>query len=572
MGMQNETRSCANCKGQFIIDTDDFSFYEKMKVPAPTWCPDCRFQRRLLFRNERTYYRRQCDLCQKNIISTYSSDAPFPVYCVHCWYSDGWDAYKYGVDFDFSRPFFEQFKELIIKVPALSIMNDEGVASTGCEYSYDWFYSKNSYLTVCGWQNENVLYSYHIEHVKDTMDSMHMRESELCYGCLMGYKLSRCTYCENCQESQDCHLSRDLQGCTSCVMCVGLRNKSYCIKNKQYTKDEYKKEVEAMNLTSRESAERYKKEFAEFAVQFPRRFASVYKSVDTTGNLLLNCKNSQECFFGRDYENCKHIVLGDGGKDAHDLIMTGKAELAYDCVTIDYGYRSSFTVYCMQSKFVDYSYYTTSAENCFGCVGLKKGSYAIFNKQYSKDEYEVLRTKIIEHMKKTGEYGQFFPYWVSPFAYNETAAQEWLPLTKDDALSKGYRWRDPEAKNYAVTLKSESVPDSVSEIPQNIESEVIGCAHAGTCNHKCTTAFKIVPAELQLYKRLNIPLPVECPNCRHAKRFANVPPPRLWKQTCMCDKSGHEHEGSCANQFETPYDPNGTDIVYCEKCYQKEVI
>ena len=42
-----------------------------------------------------------------------------------------------------------------------------------------------------------------------------------------------------------------------------------------------------------------------------------------------------------------------------------------------------------------------NCDNLFGCVGLKNKHYCIFNKQYTKDEYEALVPKIIEHMKKT---------------------------------------------------------------------------------------------------------------------------------------------------------------------------
>ena len=38
------------------------------------------------------------------------------------------------------------------------------------------------------------------------------------------------------------------------------------------------------------------------------------------------------------------------------------------------------------------------------------------------------------------------------FAYNETVAQEYFPMTKEEALSKGLRWQEPNTKNYNVTL------------------------------------------------------------------------------------------------------------------------
>ena len=54
--MEQEIKVCQNCKKDFTIEPDDFAFYEKIKVPAPTFCPECRLQRRLAFRNERALY------------------------------------------------------------------------------------------------------------------------------------------------------------------------------------------------------------------------------------------------------------------------------------------------------------------------------------------------------------------------------------------------------------------------------------------------------------------------------------------------------------------------------------
>ena len=60
-----ETRNCRSCKKQFVIEPDDFAFYETIHVPAPTRCPECRLMRRMSFRNEITFYKRQCNLCKK---------------------------------------------------------------------------------------------------------------------------------------------------------------------------------------------------------------------------------------------------------------------------------------------------------------------------------------------------------------------------------------------------------------------------------------------------------------------------------------------------------------------------
>ncbi len=105
--MNPESKNCQNCKSEFTIEVDDFSFYEKMKVPAPIFCPECRFQRRCSWRNDTSLYSTNCSLCEKRVVSMYAPDSGMTIYCNKCWWSDKWDPYSYAVDYDFSRPFFE---------------------------------------------------------------------------------------------------------------------------------------------------------------------------------------------------------------------------------------------------------------------------------------------------------------------------------------------------------------------------------------------------------------------------------------------------------------------------------
>src|SRR3989344_8491072 len=107
-----EKRICQNCRKNFVIEPEDFNFYEKMKVSAPTFCSECRLQRRFMVRNERNFYKRECGLCKKSVISMYSLEKPFPVYCSECWWGDDWDSMAFSKEYDFSKPFFIKFKEL----------------------------------------------------------------------------------------------------------------------------------------------------------------------------------------------------------------------------------------------------------------------------------------------------------------------------------------------------------------------------------------------------------------------------------------------------------------------------
>ena len=111
----SEPKQCQNCKNEFTIDAQDVEFYEKMKVPAPTWCPECRMIRRMNWRNERNLYRRKCGLTGKNIISCFSKESEITVYSNTDWFSDSWDPLSYGQNYDFSITFFKQFSELFKK-------------------------------------------------------------------------------------------------------------------------------------------------------------------------------------------------------------------------------------------------------------------------------------------------------------------------------------------------------------------------------------------------------------------------------------------------------------------------
>ena len=151
--MNQETKNCKNCQKDFTIETEDFNFYEKIKVTPPTWCPECRQLRRYAWRNERILYRRNCDLCGKSTVTIYSQNKPYKVYCNECWWGDDWDFTSYGRDFDFSRPFFEQFAELQHKVPRMALLNKRSVNSEYTNHSGD---NKNVFLSFCVFEGENI--------------------------------------------------------------------------------------------------------------------------------------------------------------------------------------------------------------------------------------------------------------------------------------------------------------------------------------------------------------------------------------------------------------------------------
>jgi hypothetical protein len=563
--MESKTRSCPcqNCKQDFIIEPDDFVFYDKIKVPPPTFCPLCRKQRRLSWRNDFNLYNDKCKLCDKSIVTNFSPESGMKVFCNKCWWSDKWDPKEYAQDYDFSRPFFEQWSELVRSVPVLALVNDNGTGSVNSEYTNDFSFAKNCYMVFIAWKIENVYYSYYLIAGQDLVDCTNIMDTcELCYE---GVQLERCfrvKWSQNCISCSDSSFLYDCRDCTDCFMSAGLRHKRYHFKNEQYSKEEYENILKSYNLDTWDGSERAKKEFDEFLTKIPRKFANNTQCYNCTGDFLINGKNSQHCFNVQRPENDKWIENADSPKDSYDLSVGGELSLGYEAITCDNSNRNIFGIFSWKNQEVEYTHHCHTSKYLFACAGLRNSKYCILNKEYSKEEYENLKEKIIEQMNsmpfldKNGlvyKYGEFFPTELSYFGYNETQAQAQFPLSEKETRDMGWLWRNNLQRTTGKeTINPENVPVRIIETLDSVIDEIFKCID-------CERNYKIVGGELMLYRKMNVAIPKRCFYCRLDLRLKKVNPYKLWHRKC-----GNEN---CQNEFETTYSPDRKEKVLCESCY-----
>jgi len=582
-----EKRSCQNCREEFNVEPDDFAFYERIKVPPPSWCPHCRMMRRFLFRNERHLFRRKDDLSGKEIFSSFPADAPVKVYERDYWWSDSWDPTNYGRDYNFSRPFFSQFRELLYSVPIFSKSVINMVDSDYCDQA-GWV--KNSYLCFDGDQIENSAYLVKVEGIRDSFDLFEAMHDELCYDSAMIDDCFSAFFSVDCESCSNIWFSKDLGNCSYCFGCVNLRNKSYYIFNQPLSKEEYFLKIQEMNLGSHASLIKWRKKANEFWLRFPVKFMHAFQNTNVSGEHIQNSKNVHRSYSVHDGGNLKYSqMLWQKITDSYDYTNFGfDSSLIYEAVTCGLqSYGLKFCWECWQGcRDLEYSAYCNSSSNLFGCVGLRKKQYCILNKQYSREDYFALREKIIRHMKempyidkqgKTYCYGEFFPPEFSPFAYNETIAQDFFPLNRQEAQKHGYFWREPEAGEFQISINAADLPDQVNDIADSVLNEIIKCA-------ACSKPYRIIPMELAFYRRMTLPIPRFCPNCRFIERFKFINPPQFWHRKCECigsedsrriykNTASHFHGASpCPNEFETSYTKERQEIVYCEQCYNTEVV
>jgi hypothetical protein len=587
--------TCQNCKKEFNI-TDQFSeILNKLDIPMPTFCSECRLVRRMAFRNERTLYKRKCSAPGhgEDIISIFSPDKEDNVFCHKSWWGDSWDATSFALEYDFSKPFFVQMRDLWKSVPDIALLNINPVNSDYCSITEG---NKNCYLVIGGDFNENASYSAFVFHCKDVVDCYWLKKCELCYEVSESTSCTNMSYSRLCEGCFDSSFLFNCKNCHHCFGCSNLKNASYQIFNEQYSKEGYENKLKELGVEDFSNREKMKQVYEDFIKKFPRKYARILNSVDCTGDNIehaKNVKNSFDIFDGAE-DSCNLWLTYSNLKDCAELDHSGKqTELSYESSTIYPGSRILFSRFIFTGHDIEYSYNCHNSSYLFGCVGLRNKQYCILNKQYSKEEYEEMVLKIKRHMKEMPyvnnqgirySYGEFFPLELSPFSYNESVAQEIRPLSKERCLELGYKYHEPETKNYIATIKGDELQESIKNTSDEIIKEIISCDHSlQNCTHGCSTAFRITKDELDFYRRINIPIPRLCSNCRHYERIAYRNPLTLWKRKCDCDgpvsknnnylnNSKHDHsEDPCQNEFETTYSPERSEIVYCEQCYQKEV-
>lgn len=590
-----ETRQCQNCKQSFAVEAEDFAFYEKVGVPAPTFCPGCRMQRRMARRNERALYKRVCDTCGKSIICVYPKKIDFQVYCATCWWGDFWDPMSYGMEYDFSKSFFFQFKELQNRVPRPYANNTSSGTMLNSEYTNCAGEMKNCYLVYGALRDEDCAYAHYLNDSRYCFDILYGFKSEYCYECFDIESCYNVRYSQSCVQCRDAYFLFDCRNCSDCIACIGLRNKKYCFFNQEYTKEEYEQKKALLALRTRSGIESLQKEFQDIYYSSPRKYYHGQMNNGFSGDYITSCENVLDSYYIKQSRGCKFVFWCNKAEDVYDYMSWGDMQLSYECVSNGgNSYHSRFTDACWDNnKELEYCSLCFNSSSLFGCIGLNKKQYCILNKQYTEDEYAKLRERIIGEMihnpykDKRGVsyfYGEFFPVELSPFLYMDTVAQEHFPMTKDEIVQNGYQYEESEKRDYAITMRGVDLPDSIQEVEDTILRAVIGCVHQGTCKDQCTEAFRITPEELRFYREFGIPLPQLCYNCRHARRVNMRNPLKLWKRKCQCGsqhqvesikyRNAAEHfhgEGVCPSEFETAYAPERPEIVYCEQCYQAEV-
>ncbi len=551
-------QTCKYCNKGFEITPDDLAFLETVSpafaekielIPPPQLCPDCRLQRRLAFRNQIHVYLRP-DLKGKQIFSMYDPESPIPVMKNEEWWGGTWDGRTTGRPFDASRSLSAQMRELANEAPQYA---QSAHQMQNSEYVNNVTNVKNCYFVFHNNDVEDCMYCEMVTNSKDCVDCLYTTSSELCYGCIWCtscYNVQSSSFCEGCS---DCFFLRFCTGCKHCFGCVNLRHQEYCVFNEQKTKEEYEAFLQSFEGTSWHDRTQLQKNFSEFALHYPVPHQIAKQTEDVTGNFLQESRGIENSFFTFNSEHLKNCFSLRLAKDCREYSTWGShAELIYECVAC--GNNVQRLLFCNEcwegSSDCCYCLKCIRCHDCFGCIGLNGKQYCILNKQYTKTEYETLVPKIIDHMRTTGEWGEFFPINLSPMAYNHTIAQRYFPLTREQVEALGGRWYEDRIPEAEQAIEASMLPDGLPETdePIIVKSELSG------------RPFKITSQEIKRYRQLRVPLPRRTYDERMEDRAKLLGGITLFDRTCA--KTG--------KAIKTTISPDSPYIVWDREEWERE--
>ena len=554
-------KECRECGEIFDIFKEDIQFYKKLQVPPPSLCWRCRSQRRLGYKVSflPNFYKKSCSAPGHNekIVTYYSEKNPVKVYDDDYYLSDRWDSTQFGVDFISEKSFFKQYKKVELAVPHQSLFKDPKAIDS--DYVISGTSSKNCYYMGVPYFSENIYYGHLAVSSKDCINIFESMECEKCFDIMLSIKGYNLIFCVDITECVDSAFLYDCKNCSDCFMSSNLRHKKYYFYNQRFSKEAYKNKIKEINLGSRRVYEKHKKEFGKMLSN------TIYKNVinlrasDCLGSGMVNSKNCFQSFNNFNCENNRYASSADRATDSMDVYGMNHASELYETAGVGPASKSKFSVSCRQVVEVEYSSECNNCENCFACFGLKNKKYHIFNKEYTKEEYwkkvDELKTKMLER----GEYGEFFPLKDSPFPYQDSNAQVEFPMTEKEIKEKGWHWQDEIKSDIDLTkvktLKAEDVPNNIQDVKDDILKTPIICERTGK-------PFKITKFELDFYRKMNVPLPIISPVERIKDLFQYRRPYKLYDTICA----------KCQKEIQTVHNPESTENIYCEECYNKEVV
>ena len=543
--MTSSEYRCQITKQPFLVSDQEADAYGRFELPSPTVSPEERIRRLLAFRNAGKYFWRTSIQTEERVLSSYASGIPFPVAASSDELCGRFDPKTFGRPFDLSVSFFQQLYGLWAAVPRPAVSCCELEDCVAVQNSYR---AARCVLVSNSVEVERCMYSDSLYDCSDCCDSLFLRHSSGCLECI------NCRYCQNLCYSEHCTYCSDswflsgCEDCRNCVFCVNLSGASYCIFNKQVSQSEYEEFIRSLMLNTRNGLDAAIERFSAFAKDHPEPHIYGEPAETISGNYLYDCRDvfgSFECDHAANLIGCCSLVSADTCIEGCGF----GAELRNCAQFVSVGLNAHHVVNSLNCfnnvRYLTYCIDCTESANCFGCVGLNGAEYCILNQPYTKQAYVETVKKIRAALEATSQWGCFFTYAFSSYAYNNSAAAPYMPVTKVQASVIHLLWdeSDEEVKpsellgdlgSAGAGRYSEPIASLEDVLQSDKQQLVLLCELSGR-------PFQIRREEVQMYQHWKVVPPNRCFEERQTRRVNRLTPRKLGR---LIEFEGQQLESS----------------------------
>ncbi len=167
----------------------------------------------------------------------------------------------------------------------------------------------------------------------------------------------------------------------------------------------YFKKIAELKLNQRGSLKKLREDFTEFAKKFPQKYLHGTQNEDSTGDYLNQTQRCTDCYDLATSQDCKYVSIANNAKACYDITVFGANSMEFCCENHEVGQNVRNIFYSDQVWEGCYEVYYSklcmqNSHDLFGCIGLKHKSFCILNKQYTPEDYEILKQKIIKNSTK----------------------------------------------------------------------------------------------------------------------------------------------------------------------------
>ncbi len=493
-------RVCSLTGEKWMMTDEEIGWYKKFNVPPSTVAPINRVKITTLFGTGFGWWWNKHAVTGKQILS-YVHPAngikvlPDPEF----FEQDNTDK---AVDYQPTNSFFDQIRALQMEVPftawrSMTVpVNSIALLSQGDENSF--------FVTAC--KSKNSFYAYSVDDMENSAEAFESKFIVNSYNVLNSQRIHNCKFVRQSYDCMNCSFVFDCRNCEFVFGGSNLRNKKYVWFNEQLSKEEWEKRRAEVDLGSRTVLEEYIAKFQELVGHkaiWPENFNE--QTEGCVGEYLNKCRD------------CKYLLCGHGSANnyygavfidnSENNAFVGGAINSFDNFYCHAPLKSRGCKYVhstYESQNVEYSMQCYNCENCFGCVGLIRKSFCIFNKQYTPEEYWKRVDELKCAMLDRGEYGEFFPTKFSP-SYWAVSVGLLYQIEEAEAAKLGCLMLDPESAGALGELPAGATMRSSDELPDNINQiEVDAWGGQPMMDPIEKRRYALLKPEIALYKELGI--------------------------------------------------------------------